>query len=53
MLYRVDTGGSEPPDPQRDAIVKMCLEGDKVYGLKLIIIRCGGVARNALKLEVV
>lgn len=30
VLYLTDTGAGEPPPPQQEELVKMCIEGDKV-----------------------
>ncbi|CAM9770749.1 unnamed protein product [Hapterophycus canaliculatus] len=31
VLYMADTGGGEPPAPQQEELLKMCIEGDKVF----------------------
>ncbi|CAM9328628.1 unnamed protein product [Ectocarpus sp. 12 AP-2014] len=31
VLYMADTGGGEPPAPQQQELLKMCIEGDKFF----------------------
>ncbi|CAM9389724.1 unnamed protein product, partial [Pylaiella littoralis] len=31
VLYLADTGASEPPAPQKEELLKMCIEGDKFF----------------------